>query len=833
LATEKTGVLRGLDKLPQLNLTRDKLRLAVIFCARQAGAALLGFLLARADFAGGVFAPAAPFAVALGAACGVRYLGMGVLGAALGCVAFVPWPASVAAMAMAAAAGLFNLAFRRFGARQDIAAPLCAFGCSAVSGMAALLAGPPAGAQQPEGPMAWVFVLCGAVLSGCCAYFILLCQGIFRSEGQWRVNRRERAALLLCCGMALTCLGGFARGVFRPAEGVAVLFVLAAAYCWREAGGAIAGACAGVALTLAGGAPQLAAVYSLGGLLAGVFSNVYAENPELAVAARRRASQSALLTVPMAGGFALACVFYVALHGASDQDPAAAVVFALESLCAILIFVCVPACLWNLLRTSLASAGENSPRSPENEAALQLARTAAALRKVGEYVDEVSQGLEQLQALPEQSVCAGTEEALCTQCPEYGYCHGEHEYGMADFYARVTKLLRKGGELTPERLAQTRRDCGLGLPCRFPGELRESLLRAYDIYATRQSCGQSESGLRRAAAAQFGALSGLLEEVGAQLTRQKGTESEAAQAARRVLEDHGFRARAVTCVRDCAAAGDTANGGAAAVLTAAVRPADDDHSGLDTLTRAISRATGIRFAPPEAAPAPASAPQEEWTLLTFAQQPLYRLQTGAVQMSSSRSEYCGDYFDCFSDGRGREILVVSDGMGTGGRAAVDSALATEIFSVLTRSGLSFAGAVGIANQALLLKSCEETLATIDAAGVNLYTGEAEFCKAGGAAGYLRRRGKVSRVELSALPAGILRDIRPARHSAVLEAGDILVLVSDGVLCGQEDWLCPELEQWRGPMQALAERLASLAVRRRQGSEREDDLTVVCAMLENA
>jgi len=89
------------------------------------------------------------------------------------------------------------------------------------------------------------------------------------------------------------------------------------------------------------------------------------------------------------------------------------------------------------------------------------------------------------------------------------------------------------------------------------------------------------------------------------------------------------------------------------------------------------------------------------------------------------------------------------------------------------------------------------------------------------------------VELSALPAGILREIRPATHRAVLESGDILVLVSDGVLCGGPDWLCAELESWEGPMQALAEHLASLAVQKRQGSEREDDLTVVCAMLENA
>ena len=825
MASEKTGALQTLGHLQHIYFTRDKLLQAAAFCARQLGAALLGCLLAKADFAGGVFAPAAPFAIAFGAAAGVRYLGMGVLGAAVGCIAFIPHPASVSAMAMAAAAGLFNLAFRKFGARQDVAAPLCASGCSAASGAATLLAAPPADA------MAWVFALCGAVLAGCCAYFLLLCQGGLLAGGRWRLGRRERAALLLCCGMALTCLGGFSRGVFRPAQGLAVLFVLAAAWCWREAGGAIAGACAGAALTLAGGEPALGAVYALGGLLAGVFCNVQLtiDNVQL-----KNERGGAVHTVPMAGGFALACVFYVALHGAGDHDPAAAVVFALEALCAMLIFVCVPARLWDRLRAVLAPSGEGPFRSPESQAALQLARTAGALRKVGEYVGEVAQGLERLREPPEQSIFAGTQEALCARCPEYEYCYADHDCGMADFYARCTKLLRKGGGLTPERLAQTRRDCGLSLPCRSPEALREAMLRAYDVYAAKQACEQAGSGLRRAAAAQFEALSGLLEEVGAQLARQQGVEEQAAQAARRVLADHGFPCHAVTCVRD-ASADDAAGGCGAAVLTAAVRPGED-RSSLEALTRAISRATGIRFAPPEVL-----GSREEGAVLTFAQQPLYRLQTGAVQMSSSRSEYCGDYFDCYNDGRGREILVISDGMGTGGRAAVDSALATEIFSVLTRSGTSFAGAVGVANQALLLGSCEETLATIDAAGVNLYTGEVELCKAGGAASYLRRGGKASRVELSALPAGILREIRPAQHHAALENGDILVLVSDGVLCGQEDWLCDEIEPWEGAMQALAEHLATLAVRRREGgpdgllsrSEREDDLTVICAMLENA
>jgi len=377
--------------------------------------------------------------------------------------------------------------------------------------------------------------------------------------------------------------------------------------------------------------------------------------------------------------------------------------------------------------------------------------------------------------------------------------------------------------LSMEDLELARRECGITQPCRHGEALCRALQRAYDIHCAKKAGNHAETQLRRTATEQFDSLSLLLEEVGAGLARQKAFDAQTAESAMRVLEDHGFRPSGVVCAH-----GEEK----AALLYARVLP-EADHSSREELTSAIGRATGISFEPPSHTPAADSE-----TLLTFCQRPLYALKTGAVQMSSSRSDYCGDYFDCFNDNNGREILIISDGMGTGGRAAVDSALATEIFSCLIRTGLSFEGAVRIANQALLLKSSEESLATLDAAGINLYTGEVEFCKAGGAASFLRRRGAASKVELSALPAGILRSIRPARFHAMLEPGDILVLVSDGMLGGAQDagWIGAALEAFEGDdMQELAELLAGQAVRLRQQARgqdmREDDLTVICGKLD--
>ena len=89
----------------------------------------------------------------------------------------------------------------------------------------------------------------------------------------------------------------------------------------------------------------------------------------------------------------------------------------------------------------------------------------------------------------------------------------------------------------------------------------------------------------------------------------------------------------------------------------------------------------------------------------------------------------GDTFRCFFAGRGRFVMVLSDGMGTGGSAAVDSAMTADLLRRLIEAGVGCDAALKIVNSALLLKSGEETLATADVAEIDLYTGRARFYKA--------------------------------------------------------------------------------------------------------
>ena len=129
--------------------------------------------------------------------------------------------------------------------------------------------------------------------------------------------------------------------------------------------------------------------------------------------------------------------------------------------------------------------------------------------------------------------------------------------------------------------------------------------------------------------------------------------------------------------------------------------------------------------------------------------------TGASsQLTETGSKITGDAYRSLTTDTGRFVLILSDGMGTGGNAAVDSAMTSDLLRRLLEAGVGCDAALKIVNSALLLKSGEETLATADVAAVDLFTGRAEFYKAGAAPTFLVKNGRAGYVQSDSLPAGV-------------------------------------------------------------------------------
>ena len=165
-------------------------------------------------------------------------------------------------------------------------------------------------------------------------------------------------------------------------------------------------------------------------------------------------------------------------------------------------------------------------------------------------------------------------------------------------------------------------------------------------------------------------------------------------------------------------------------------------------------------------------------------------------------------------------------MGTGGRAAVDASMAVSIMSKLLKVGFGYDCALSVANSALMVKSQDESLATVDVVSLDLFSGNAEFMKAGAPITFVRQSGKINRIEPTSLPAGILSDIKLTHDNLVLNDGDIIVMLSDGAVSISDKWIGAMMRDFDGDeIQTLVNDIIDEAT---IGSKlgRDDDITVI-------
>jgi stage II sporulation protein E len=135
-----------------------------------------------------------------------------------------------------------------------------------------------------------------------------------------------------------------------------------------------------------------------------------------------------------------------------------------------------------------------------------------------------------------------------------------------------------------------------------------------------------------------------------------------------------------------------------------------------------------------------------------------------------------------------------------------------------------------------LKNNTETFSTIDITLIDCYTGIARFIKAGASTSFLLRNGEVTVIRSNSFPIGILREIDIHSHQLQLKQGDLLVMVTDGMLATKEDVLGKE-ETFKHfitqVMEADPEYIAHTLMEKSKNllvNEEKDDMTIMVAKI---
>ena len=202
-------------------------------------------------------------------------------------------------------------------------------------------------------------------------------------------------------------------------------------------------------------------------------------------------------------------------------------------------------------------------------------------------------------------------------------------------------------------------------------------------------------------------------------------------------------------------------------------------------------------------------------------------------LADGEEKYCGDTVGVFRERDGRFFALISDGMGSGAEAAVTSGISGAYLRKMIGAGASCELAVRMLNGFLRHRGnggLHECSATVDLLELDLMEGKASFYKNGAAPTYVFRNGGIFKLRSRTVPVGIIRETDTRRIGFDVAAGDMIVMVSDGITQGREE--CPWLfDLLRSQGEGVsADRIADLVVKYAKREGASDDLSVLVVKL---
>ncbi len=743
---------------------------------------LLGIVVCR----GRIFGDLAPFGASYVAAVPRKKLFFSTFGTALGYVILMP-ESCFRYIAVSTSVALLRWLIEDYKLISENAfyAPAAAFLPVFASGVVLMFA-----STSTVSELSKVFV--EALISGAVAYFFS--RALYLSASGRRpasFSQSELACMALSGCVVILSLANIEFEKVSVGRILAVLIILLCARYGSVTGGAVSGAATGAVFGMSTvNFAFICAGYSFGGLIGGLFAPF--------------------------GKAAVSLGFVIcnAMMLLSSADNSVMLPMFVETIIASAVFLVLPKDIERYITPVFVSReisqGEKSLR---NSIVMRLDFASNALNNVSGCVNSVSRQLKKLYAPSVGDVYKDAVEDVCKNCGMYCYCWERMKKATEEDFSRLSAPLKTQGFVTENDVINLfSKKCCRGI------EIADAVNRGYRDYLGGVEAAARIGEIRSMVAGQFSGLSDILGDMAEQFEGYKSFDADCAARITEYLHRMGFVPMECSCMVD-------PNGRMSVELELAT---GKKRIKKERLARDISSLCARCF------DTPLITEIGNRRRIVLNEVPLYDVEVGVYQHVYGGGKLCGDCVNCFSNGFGEFVALISDGMGTGGRAAVDSNMTVSILTKLLKAGLSENCALKVVNSALMVKSEDESLSTVDLVKLNLFSGKAELNKAGAPFTYVLKNGRLIKKSLKSLPVGILGDVSFAGDSIKLTGGDVIVMVSDGAALRDEKWLEDIIRKFRDNESSadLAKAVVNEAIKRRNDGHDDDITAVVVKVLEN-
>lgn len=570
--------------------------------------------------------------------------------------------------------------------------------------------------------MAIIFrgIVCGAA-----AYFAAKLSSAAENGSVFAAETKISLAVVYVLVICMLC--GISFGAFNIGRTAGIFVIAAAAFRYGFTGGAAAGALSAFAF--------------------GVMSPSMTSTAAIVVCAGSAAGFSAKKGKLCSAAVLLGTIFAGSLIYGMPSDSAK-----------LIADVTAAAAAFYIIPEKLYSKPFGRTSAPISAAAVQssdkLKFAAASVADVRESFSKAAEVLEKNDF--ENDISASVCEKVCSECRNGAFCGDSEEHRTQTFFRPAEGILKRKGFITEKELPDALDHCPR------KNVLAEAFNEMYRLSQMEKRFGDVTGAMRELTLEQLAGTEDMLKYLGGGAETLFACDETLSERIRGLLKECGAKRPSAAALFD--------SGGRFY--------AECFYSGhltekLEAVTERLGEISDREL------DKPSSVTLDGVTHLCFHEVPVYEAEIGRAG-ASGREQVSGDSDAAFRDGFGNLCILISDGMGSGVRAAVESRMTVSVMSRMIRAGLGSDAAVRILNSLLITKSPEEIFATVDFMKINLFTGKTEIVKLGAAQTFLKTHGTVKTVESRTTPVGIVESCEIDRRTALLSDGDEAVMITDGI-----------------------------------------------------
>ena len=393
-------------------------------------------------------------------------------------------------------------------------------------------------------------------------------------------------------------------------------------------------------------------------------------------------------------------------------------------------------------------------------------------------------------------------DKVCKNCPSNMKCWGKLYNETSDVMNKAVNVLKNGSFVSVSDLG-----AHIAVSCQERDRLAEALNKQYAVYCSAETAARKVAEMRSVLTSQLGATGKMLKKMSEDIDNCDSYDEEAAIMAESLFADAGLYKPSVVAM--------VINGR----LCIDAYGKGELHVAPDELADRLSFALRHEF------DLPVITNGTERLHITVSERAKFDAQIKVFRRNKAGSRHSGDCSECFNDGRGYVYMILSDGMGSGSRARIDSAFSCGMLTKLLKAGIDLDASLDMLNTSLLVKSSDESFATLDLCRIDLNTGDVLLCKAGGASTYIRCGETFAEIGEEGVPLGISFEADYKGKLFRISEGDIIIMTSDGAELDRK-WLEQTVMRDKNADIDRIVETAGEALRLSADKNEDDDMTVI-------